>query len=190
MTRLRSTLLIGPLLGFALVAAGCGGDSADRTVGAGQGGAPMAPQQASPTPAHPMTGTAGMSGAPEMPSEVPPSGGASPNPPPMPDETSVPVPGLTPVDLLPGTHARIATWRLAGREGPRTLLLDVAVGGPPCDAVTDVDVRETTTSVRITVHAGVVAFEGCGKGVPARLGTVRVRAHLDEPLGSRRLLAG
>jgi hypothetical protein len=108
----------------------------------------------------------------------------------MPDRTTVATPGLTPVDLLPGTRARVATWRLAGRDGARTLLLDVQVGGAPCDAVTDVDVQETANSVRITVHAGVVAFEGCGAGVPARLGVVRVRAHLEQPLGVRRLLGG
>jgi hypothetical protein len=195
MQRLRSTLLTGSLLAFALVTAGCGGDSANQPeVTTGGAGAGMDPGRTGrsadptmPTPGRPMTGS---SGAPAMPSEIPPSHGASPNPPPMPDSTTVPAPGLTPVDLLPGTHARVAAWKLAGREGARTLLLDVQVGGAPCDAVTDVDVRENAGSVVITVHAGVVAFEGCGAGVPARLGVVRVRAHLDKPLGARRLLGG
>jgi hypothetical protein len=132
-----------------------------------------------------------------MPTRVPPSGGASPNPPPIPDGTQ-PAPGLTPVDLLPGTHARIAHWTPAGREGPRILLLDVRAGGPPCDAVTDVDVRETAASVRITVHAGVVAFEGCGARVPdpsrtagpGASGVIRIRVHLAQPLGPRRLFGG
>jgi len=35
-------------------------------------------------------------------------------------------------------------WTLAGgADGGGTLLLDVAVGGPPCDTVTAVDVMET-----------------------------------------------
>ena len=80
-------------------------------------------------------------------------------------------------------------WRVAGASpGSRSLLLDVEIGGPPCDVVTAVDVVETTDEVRITVHAGRQAGARCGHGVPAILGTVRVAAHLHDALGSRRVV--
>lgn len=66
-------------------------------------------------------------------------------------------------------------WRLAARAGS-SLLLDVNVGGPPCDAVTAVEVDETPASIVITVHAGRTPGANCRAGTPALLGSYRVQA--------------
>jgi hypothetical protein len=88
-------------------------------------------------------------------------------------------------------RARAARWTLAGSaDGGGALLLDVAVGGPPCDAVTAVDVMETAERVTVSVYAGATASASCGPGVPAMVGTVRVPAHLSGPLGARTLVDG
>jgi hypothetical protein len=91
------------------------------------------------------------------------------------------------VTPVAGAKARAATWKLAGGGQGRVLDLDVTVGGPPCDAVTGVDVRESPTTVAVTVYAGPIPTADC-RGVPAITGTVRVRVTLGEPLGSRRLI--
>ena len=123
---------------------------------------------------------------------VPPdTGAASGGPPPLPEVSAPAPPSLVPVAPVPGARARAVRWTLAGSaDGGGTLLLDVAVGGPPCDAVTAVDVMETAQRVTVSVYAGVTASASCGPGVPAMVGTVRVPAHLNRPLGSRTLVDG
>src|SRR5262249_19780283 len=112
-------------------------------------------------------------------------------PPPLPEASPPATPSLVPVAPVPGTRARAVRWTLAGSaDGGGTLLLDVAVGGPPCDAVTAVDVMETARRVTVSVYAGATASASCGPGVPAMVGTVRVPAHLSGPLGSRALVDG
>jgi hypothetical protein len=123
---------------------------------------------------------------------VPPNtGAASGGPPPLPEVSTPAPPSLVPVAPVPGTRARAVRWTLAGSaDGGGTLLLDVPVGGPPCDAVTAVDVMETADRVTVSVYAGATASASCGTGLPAMVGTVRVPAHLNRPLGSRTLVDG
>lgn len=84
---------------------------------------------------------------------------------------------------------REVPWRLLEADG-RTLRLEVEVGGPPCDAVTGVDVNERPDTVMITVRAGSQRGAHCGPGTAAVLGTFRVAAELREPLGARTLRDG
>jgi hypothetical protein len=121
---------------------------------------------------------------------VPPTGGTG-GPPPLPDVSAPAPPSLTPVTPVPGTKERTVRWTLAGRgDGDRWLLVDVTVGGPPCDAVTGVDVVESADAVKVTVYAGATTPRSCTGGVPARVGTVRVRVSLGQPLGARVLVDG
>jgi hypothetical protein len=139
-----------------------------------------------------LAGCAGHSGEPRSPGgvSVPPTGGSG-GPPPLPDASPPASPALTSIDPVAGTRDRKVRWRLAGQaEGGRVLLLDVQVGGPPCDAVTGVDVRESAAEVTIIVYAGSTGSGSCAPGVPAILGTARVRAVLTEPLGSRKPVDG
>jgi hypothetical protein len=84
---------------------------------------------------------------------------------------------------------REAPWRLVSDEG-RVLRLEVQAGGPPCDAVTSVEVDEGPQTVTVTVHAGPERDARCGPGVAASLGTFRVEASLRAPLGTRTLRDG
>jgi hypothetical protein len=140
-----------------------------------------------------VAGCAGQPGEPRPPggTGVPPTGSGSGGPPPLPEVSPPASPALTPIDPVAGTRERTARWRLAGQaEGGRVLLLDVQVGGPPCDAVTAVDVSESAAAVTVTVYAGRTGSGSCPPGVPAILGTARVRAVLAAPLGSRKLVDG
>jgi hypothetical protein len=65
-------------------------------------------------------------------------------------------------------------------------VVEVQVGGAPCDAVTGLDVTESATTVALTVWAGRTPRADC-HGIPATLGTFRVRVPLDRPLGERTL---
>jgi hypothetical protein len=84
---------------------------------------------------------------------------------------------------------REVPWRLLEADG-RTLRLEVEAGGPPCDAVTGVDVDERPDIVVITVRAGSERGARCGPGVAAVLGRFRVAAELRAPLGARTLRDG
>jgi hypothetical protein len=147
--------------GVVLVVAGCGGQTSD---GGGQAG----PVDSVP----PATGT-----------HEPAA------PPPMPDET--PVPSVEPSVVTPvaGSARRTTPWRLVQVERSG-VLLEVQVGGPPCDVVTAVEVAESAREVTVTVRAGAERGARCGPGEIARLGTVWVRATFAEPLGGRRLVDG
>lgn len=80
-------------------------------------------------------------------------------------------------------------FKLASAEG-RTLRLTVEAGGAPCDGVRKVAVRETPSTVTVTVTTGAEPHAKCGPGVVAMIGTIPVEAKLKEPLGSRRLVDG
>ena len=84
---------------------------------------------------------------------------------------------------------REVPWTLVSDDG-RVLRLSVQAGGPPCDAVTAVDVDETADAVVVTVHAGPEPDARCGPGVAASLGTFPVEAKLRAPLGTRELRDG
>jgi len=84
---------------------------------------------------------------------------------------------------------RETPWRLVEAEG-RVLRLEVQAGGPPCDAVSSVDIDERPQVVTVTVHAGPQPGARCGPGVAASLGTFPVEARLRSPLGARALRDG
>ena len=125
--------------------------------------------------------------------EIPPSvaQSAQSGPPPLPGSSPPSIPSLVPITPAPGQRERVAQWHLAGQsDGGRRLLIDVAIGGPPCDAVTGLDVTETGTTVKVTVHAGRLVSADCPAGSTGALATARVVATLDQPLGNRDLLGG
>jgi hypothetical protein len=78
-------------------------------------------------------------------------------------------------------------WRLVSAEG-RTLHLAAQAGGPPCEAISSVDVDERATVVKVAVNAGSLPGAKCGPGVRAIIGTFPVTVHLKAPLGSRALV--
>ena len=80
-------------------------------------------------------------------------------------------------------------FKLVGTEG-RTLRLTVQAGGAPCDGVRKVAVRETPSTVTVTVTTGAEPHAKCGPGAVAMIGTLPVEAKLDRPLGSRTLVDG
>lgn len=72
----------------------------------------------------------------------------------------------------------------------RTLRLTVEAGGAPCDGVRKVAVRETPSTVTVTVTTGPEVHARCGPGVVAMIGTIPVEAKLKAPLGPRTLVDG
>ena len=118
-------------------------------------------------------------------------GGADSGPLPLPESSPPATPSLAPITPAPGRQERVTRWELAGQaDGGHRLLIDVQIGGPPCDTVTGVDVSETATTVTVTVQAGRLASADCPPGVAGSLATARVEARLREPLGERKLLGG
>ena len=67
------------------------------------------------------------------------------------------------------------------------LIVEVQIGGPPCDTITAADVDEAPTQVTVTLWAGRVTGATC-TDIPAMVGTARVRVPLVEPLGDRTLV--
>ncbi len=117
---------------------------------------------------------------------VPPS--EAPTPTPMPDETEPTSPAPPVVEAVAGTRERAASWRFVRARGS-TVLVEVDLGGPPCDAVTGLEVTESADVVGLLVWTGPVSGARCA-GQPAVLGTVRVEVRLDAPLAGRRRVAG
>jgi hypothetical protein len=165
MPYLRRTAVV---LAVAILATGCGSQSSGGNPGSGAAsGTPMNDVQ-------PSAGSATGNGPPSLPPSGPP-----------------PTPALQPISPAPGLRERVARWHLAGQtDGGRRLLVDVAIGGPPCDTVTGVDVAETGTTVTVTVHAGRLTSADCPSGAAGSLATARVEARLARPLGDRELLGG
>ena len=125
------------------------------------------------------TAAPGQSAPPGPPSRSPSPTSGGPTP-------SFPSDEVTPV---PGKRERRVPWRLVDAGPGAAVVVEVKAGGPPCDVVTDLDVEETPSGVRLTVWAGRRPGASC-VGVPALLGTFRVRVPLAEPLGSRPLTPG
>ena len=111
-----------------------------------------------------------------------------PSPVPVPSsEVGTPPPAV--VSPVAGRRERRVAWRLVRESPGPAVVVEVQVGGAPCDVVTGVDVTETTTSVTLTVWAGREPGADC-RGVPATLGTYRLDVRLHEPLGDRSLVPG
>jgi len=118
-------------------------------------------------------------------------GGTESGPPPLPESSPPPTVSLVPITPAPGRRERVAQWHLVRQSGGgRLLLIDVAIGGPPCDAVTGIDIAETATTVKLTVHAGRLTSADCPSGAVGSLATARMEARLARPLGKRELLGG
>lgn len=130
------------------------------------------------------------------------SGGGGPAgsvPPIAPTVSPVPLPsgagpeGLptpTVIDPVVGARERRLAWTLV-RSGGAELVVQALVGGPPCDAVTGVEVAESASTVAVTVWAGrVPGAVGCDGPQPAMVGIFWVRVPLSAPLGSRAVVAG
>jgi hypothetical protein len=86
-----------------------------------------------------------------------------------------------------GQRERRAPWRLVAAGPGPAVVVELNAGGPPCDVVTHLDVDESPSTVGLTVWAGREPGAEC-LGLPALLGTFRVRVPLAEPLGTRTLV--
>lgn len=78
-------------------------------------------------------------------------------------------------------------WRLVLASGS-DLVVEVKAGGPPCDAVTGLDVAESEQTVSVAVWAGKTPGASC-PGQPAVLGTFWIRVPLAAPIGQRQVRA-
>ena len=109
--------------------------------------------------------------------------------PPLPTESepvAEPTPGIA--EPVAGRRERRVPWRLVQAAG-KVVVVEVQAGGAPCDAITHLETSESPEAVELTVWAGRMRRARC-RGVPAVLGTFRVRVPLDEPLGDRTLREG
>lgn len=120
--------------------------------------------------------------------------GVPPAPPTAPDgegQASATPPALPPLPTLaavPGTRVHRATWRVLAEQDPAAdqVVVEVDVGGPPCDVVTGLEVNETNETVVLTVWAG--AEEGREQDcdtAPLTLGTHALVVPLGGPLAER-----
>lgn len=96
---------------------------------------------------------------------------------------SMPEPAL--ISPLDGQQERRLDWEVVDATGPE-VIVEVQMGGPPCDVVTGLDVTEDPDEVTLTIWAGRETGADCA-GFPATVGTYRVAVPLDEPLGTRTL---
>ncbi len=109
--------------------------------------------------------------------------------PPVPTESepvAEPTPGIA--EPVAGRRERRVPWRLVQAAG-KVVVVEVQAGGAPCDAITHLETSESPEAVELTVWAGRTPRARCD-GVPAVLGTFRLRVPLDEPLGNRTLREG
>ena len=88
---------------------------------------------------------------------------------------------------MAGQRERRAPWRLVATGPGPAVVVELNAGGPPCDVVTHLDVDESPSTVGLTVWAGREPGAEC-VGLPALLGTFRVRVPLAQPLGTRTLV--
>src|SRR4051794_32497340 len=108
----------------------------------------------------------------------------APAPPAVPDPDLTPTPGL--IEPVAGKRDRVLPWRVVGPADGPAAMVEVQLGGSPCDVVTGMDVKESADAVRLTLWAGPESGARC-QGVPALLGTFHVRVPLAAPLGNRHL---
>ncbi len=120
-----------------------------------------------------------------------PPGSGRPMPVPMREQGRRPGPEPPTIAVVAGAREREVAWRLV-RSSRRSLLVEVQVGGPPCDAVTGALADESSPhEVRLSLWAGRVAGVEAGDctDIPATLGVARVEIELARPLGDRSLRA-
>jgi hypothetical protein len=109
--------------------------------------------------------------------------------PPMPTQSepvAEPTTGIA--EPVAGRRERRVPWRVVEVAG-KVVVVEVQAGGAPCDAITHLETSESPEAVELTVWAGRTPRARC-HGVPAVLGTFRLRVPLDEPLGDRTLREG
>jgi hypothetical protein len=88
-------------------------------------------------------------------------------------------------DPVAGQRERRVIGRLVTARGAE-LVVEVVSGGPPCEAVTGVDVTESTSEVRLAVWVGrTPTATGCDGPRPALAAIQWVRVPLSAPLGTR-----
>lgn len=126
---------------------------------------------------------AGGSDTGEEPSVPPTEPSQSPSVAPSSPDPNMPEPAL--ISAVDGEQERRLAWAVVDATGP-VLVVEVQVGGSPCDVVTGLDVTEDPDEVRLTIWAGRETGADCA-GFPATVGTYRVAVPLDEPLGTRTL---
>ncbi len=157
------------LLTAALLMTSCGTGETDVAPGSGNtgGATSMTDVTASPPdPSIPPTGTTGQ-------------------PAPMPDTSEPPGPTPSVTQPVPGTRERSVPVKVVSSSG-RELVVEVVAGGPPCEAVTGLDVEESSTEVRIAAWVGrTPEATGCDGSQPAVAAIMWVGVTLAEPLGSR-----
>ncbi len=101
-----------------------------------------------------------------------------------------PLPTPTVMDPVTGARERRLVWTLV-RSGGNELVVQTMAGGPPCDAVTGLDVTESASSVTVTVWSGrVPGAAGCDGPQPAMVGIFWIRVPLSAPLGARSVVPG
>lgn len=94
------------------------------------------------------------------------------------------------IDPVAGHRERRLPWTMVRSDG-RELVVAVRAGGPPCDAITGVEARESAERVVLIVWSGrVPAAAGCDDPQPALLGTFWVRVPLAAPVGDRAVTPG
>lgn len=92
-------------------------------------------------------------------------------------------------DPVAGQRERRVSGRLVTARGAE-LVVEVVSGGPPCEAVTGVDVSESTSEVRLAVWVGrTPAATGCDGPRTALAAIQWVRVPLRAPLGTRTVQA-
>lgn len=89
------------------------------------------------------------------------------------DPTVAPPALTTPV---PGLRERTLTFTVVERS-PRWWIIETQAGGPPCDAITGLEVTGTRADPQIAVYAGSTTGRPC-EAMPAILGTFRLSVDL------------
>lgn len=100
-------------------------------------------------------------------------------------------PPLPTLGAVSGTREHRVTWRILGVQDSAAdqVVVEVDVGGPPCDVVTEVAVTESDSTVELTVWAGAQegTTEDCATA-PLTLGTHALVVPLGRPLAERVVL--
>ncbi len=147
----------------------------------GTGGTDVSPESGSTGGATPMTD---VTASPPDPS-IPPTG-TTDRPAPMPDTSGPPGPTPSVTKPVQGSRERRVPVKVVSSSG-RELVVEVVAGGPPCEAVTGLDVEESSTEVRIAAWVGRTwKVSGCDESQPPAVAAIMwVEVTLAEPLGSR-----
>lgn len=167
-------LALGPTTTLLVVVLAACGSSASTSGGGSTGGPGV------------VTGAEGGQGGGTV-APIRPSGGG---PAPMSDPSNIQIPTPSVGSVVPGQRERPVVPRLIRAEGS-DLILEIVTGMPPCQAVTGMDVVETSTTVTVTGWVGrTPGATGCDGPQPAIAAIQWIRVSLAAPLGTRSFDAG